>query len=301
LLPCFPKNVRGATPREVSALYRGGQEVMYTTRVMDKLLIGLAAIAAQVPAALLPFRRTTERADMAFWVLLLVALLGPAAYVGSQLAGQWHSGLSATLWVSVTASAGLFLLLCVITREAWRLTPLLLPYLALLSLIAVIWAHAPAHMRPPMAMNVDGWLLAHIVLSVLTYAFATVAAVAGAAVFLQERALKRKRPTRLTAVLPAVADAEFLQVRLLAAAGLVLGIDILSGMVVEYFATGTPIHFEHKPLLSILAFAVILGLLVLHHRTGMRGRSVARLVLVAYLLLTLGYPGVKFVTDVLLA
>ena len=33
----------------------------------------------------------------------------------------------------------------------------------------------------------------------------------------------------------------------------------------------------------------------------MGGRRAARYVLVAYLLLTLGYPGVKFVTDVLLA
>lgn len=266
---------------------------------MDKLLVGLAAIAAQLPGAVLPFRRTAERADVAVWALLAVALLGPATYVGTQLAGQWHSGLSATLWVSVTASAALFLVLCTMTREAWRLTPLLLPYLAVLSLIAVIWAHAPAHMRP--AMAIEGWLLAHVALSVLTYALATIAAVAGAAVFLQERALKRKRPNRLTAALPAVADAEALQVWLLAAAGAVLGVDILSGMVVEYAATGTPIHFEHKPVLSILAFAVVLGLLVLHQRTGVRGRSVARLILVAYLLLTLGYPGVKFVTDVLLA
>jgi ABC-type uncharacterized transport system permease subunit len=42
-------------------------------------------------------------------------------------------------------------------------------------------------------------------------------------------------------------------------------------------------------------------LLVAHYRSGMRGRRAARVVLLAYLLLTLGYPGVKFVTDVLMA
>ena len=43
------------------------------------------------------------------------------------------------------------------------------------------------------------------------------------------------------------------------------------------------------------------GLLLVHYRTGLRGRRAARWVLVAYLLLTLAYVGVKFVTDVLLA
>ena len=36
-------------------------------------------------------------------------------------------------------------------------------------------------------------------------------------------------------------------------------------------------------------------------RRGVRGRRAARVVLLAYLLMTLGYPGVKFVTDVLMA
>ena len=42
-------------------------------------------------------------------------------------------------------------------------------------------------------------------------------------------------------------------------------------------------------------------LLIADRRTGVRGRRAARYVLLAYLLLTLAYPGVKFVTDVVLA
>jgi len=135
----------------------------------------------------------------------------------------------------------------------------------------------------------------------VAYALATLAAVAGAAVVIKQGALKRKRPGPLSRVLPAVAEAERLQVRLLGAAGAVLGIDIVSGMVAEYAASGLLLRFEHKTVFALLAFAVIAALLALHVRTGARGRGVARLVLVAYLLLTLGYPGVKFVTDVLLA
>ena len=59
--------------------------------------------------------------------------------------------------------------------------------------------------------------------------------------------------------------------------------------------------FDHKTILTVTAFLVIGGLLIAQRVSGVRGRLAARFVLLAYLLLTLGYPGVKFVTDILLA
>ena len=41
-------------------------------------------------------------------------------------------------------------------------------------------------------------------------------------------------------------------------------------------------------------------MLWLHLQKGIRGRLVARVVLTVYLLISLGYPGVKFVGDVLI-
>jgi ABC-type uncharacterized transport system permease subunit len=230
--------------------------------------------------------------------LLAVAVAGPLADVVVELSNGWHSGFSATLWVTVAASALLFAGLARAVREAWRLAPLMLGYLVVLALLATAWTLAPASARTP--VPVDAWLLVHIVLSVAAYALATAAAVAGVSVFLQERALKAKRPNRLTAILPSVADSERLQLGLLTAACVVLGVDILSGMAVELVASGQLMRFSHKTLLTMLAFLTIAGLLALHYRTGVRGRRAARLVLLAYLLLTLGYPGVKFVTDVLM-
>ena len=72
-------------------------------------------------------------------------------------------------------------------------------------------------------------------------------------------------------------------------------------MALQYGETGTLLVLDHKTILTITAFAVIGGLLIAHFKTGLRGRKAARIVLLAYLLLTLGYPGVKFVTDVILA
>jgi ABC-type uncharacterized transport system permease subunit len=94
-------------------------------------------------------------------------------------------------------------------------------------------------------------------------------------------------------------DCENLELRVLGAAELVLGLGILSGMATLYFVTSQIIAFDHKTLFSLLAFGIIAALLVIRTRTGVRGRQAARFVLLAYLLLTLGYPGVKFVTDVL--
>ena len=267
---------------------------------MSKLLLALAAILGFLPAALWPLRRESAAAAPVFLALLAVAVAGPAAYVAvEELPGPWRSGFSASLWITVAASAALFAGVCLLAPPARGLAPLMFGYLALLALGAAVWAGAPAATRP--ALELGGWLGVHIVFSVLAYALATVAAVAGAAVFVKQRALKRKRPGRLSRALPPVAEAERLQVRLLALAGGVLGLDILIGMATEYAASGVLLRFEHKPLLSLLAFAVIVGLLALHVRTGVRGRGAARGVLIAYLLLTLGYPGVKFVTDVLLS
>ena len=124
---------------------------------------------------------------------------------------------------------------------------------------------------------------------------------AGLAVFLQERALKAKRPTALTRMLPSVADGETLQARLLAASAVVLACGLLSGMAAQFVIDGSLLPLGHKSILSLLTFVVLLGLLVAHYLTGIHGRRAARIVLLAYLLMTLGYPGVKFVTDVILA
>ena len=265
----------------------------------SSFVLGLAALIALVPASLLPYRRTAARPDLLYWSLLGAAVAGPVAYSLVELAGAWKTGVAIALWVSIAASLLIFLPLAAVVREAWRLTPLLLPYLCMLAVIALVWSQQ-GDPGPP-AARPDAWLVVHIAVSVATYALVTIAAVAGVAVTLQERALKAKRPGAFTERLPAIADAETLQLRLLGAAELVLGAGVATGMALQYLTSGAVLAFDHKTILSLLAFAVIGCLLVVHERTGLRGRRATRLVLLAYLLLTLAYPGVKFVTDVLIA
>ncbi|MDA0675339.1 MAG: cytochrome c biogenesis protein CcsA [Proteobacteria bacterium] len=144
------------------------------------------------------------------------------------------------------------------------------------------------------------WLLLHIVISVATYALITLAALAALSAALQERALKARRPTPFTRRLPAVAECEAATLRFLAAGEIVLAMGIATGMALSFLETGRILIVNHKTILVLAAFVVIGAVLAAHARSGLRGRAIVRAVMAAYLLMTLGYPGVKFVTDVLL-
>jgi ABC-type uncharacterized transport system permease subunit len=266
--------------------------------MFQTVIFSLAALASLVPASVVPFRRDPQP-DTPFWAATALAVAGPLFWALDQVADTWRTGLSTTLWVSIATCMVLFAGLAAATRTGWRLAPLLLPYLLLIAVLATATLRAPDPVLEAAAP--ETWVALHIVVSVTGYALLTVGAVAALAAFLQEQALKTKRPTALTRLLPPIADSEALQLRLLTAAAAVTGIGVLTGMAVLYYEHGVLLRLDHKILFSLASFAVISGLLIAHAMTGVRGRRAARLALLAYLLLTLGYPGVKFVTDVLLS
>lgn len=269
---------------------------VYSPAMMENIILGIAALVGMVPAALLSWRGVGRR-NILFWLLLGVALAGVVAGLRPAWTGVWDAGLASAVWITIGVSLLLFSGLAAVSRHGWRLGALLYPYLILAGGFAVLSEQAPH--RAVDASFPEGWLVLHIALSVLTYGLATLAAVACLGAAIQERALKRKRSTRLSRILPSVADGETLQRRLLIAAELVLGVGLLSGMVLELARSGTVLIADHKTLLSLAAFGVIAALLVMQRISGVRGRQAARSVLFAYLLLTLAYPGVKFVTDIL--
>lgn len=263
----------------------------------SNLIHSLAALLSLLPLTIAIWRGAAARNGL-FWGLLAVSLAGPLANVAVRFGGSWSSGLSEALWATVLGTVFLFAVASALSAQAWRLSSLLYPYLFLLGLIATVWDHASA--MDPVIGSPGGWILLHIVVSVVTYSLLTLAAIAGLAVLLRERSMRLKRRDALSDLLPSVADSERLQVRLLVASETVLGIDMLTGMGIQLMNTGRLLAFDHKTLLTVGGFLLIGGLLFAHYRSGLRGRKAARLFLVGYLLVTLGYPGVKFVRDVLL-
>ena len=260
------------------------------------VLFSASAIIALLPACLVALRQSHGR-DSVFWAVLAVAVAGPLAWTIVRMQGAWRTDLSTTLWVTVSASMIVFALVAAATREGWRLLPLIAGYLCVLGVVAMLWQNAPER---PLAGG-GTWVNIHIAVSIATYALVTIAAIAALAAVLHERALKTKRATRLSRLLPSVADCERLVVRLLVMGESVLAAGLASGMAARWGEHHSLLALDHKTILTIAAFLVIGALLVLHFRSGVRGRQAARLVLLGYLLLTLGYPGVKFVTDVILA
>jgi ABC-type uncharacterized transport system permease subunit len=265
----------------------------------SSLLYSAAAVAALVPAAVVALRGA-DRRGATFWLLLAVAAAGPLGWVWVQFSGGWRTGFAPALWATVVASLAVYAGVSAVTREGWRLGALLLPYLVLIALIAAIWQGSPE--RGLSAGGPEAWIGVHIAFSLLTYATLTLCAIAGLAAFLQERAIKAKRPAgAFTRALPGLAAAEALELRLLGLTTAILALGVVTGMAVEYLETGRLLAVDHKTLFSLAALAVLAILLAARRISGMRGRRAARVVLLAYLLLTLGYPGVKFVTDVILA
>ncbi len=263
------------------------------------ITLGFAALLTMLPAALLPSRATDGGArNGLFWLLIAVATVGPLAlevFAGGTI---WRTGFSATLWTIVAATMVVYLAVCLVSRTARGLRLVLLPYLVGFGLIALLWSSVPDEPLPASAMT--AWLQLHIGVSVATYALITVAAAAAVAVWFKERALRRHAVPEWIDNIPSVADGEKLQFRLLVTAEVILGLGLLTGVATQFVFDGTLVALDHKTVLSVAAFVVLGVLLVLQQGSGLRGRRASRFVLVGYLLITLAFPGVKFVTDVLL-
>ena len=257
----------------------------------------LVALVSLLSASLVPWRRSA-RPDICFWSALGLALLVCIAWAVFQVEPAWNAGFATALWLTVAATLFAYLLLVLLVRDAWQLAAILMPYLLLLGLMATLWSQTGAASAP--SETPLGWFAVHVAVSLATYVLITLAAVAGAAVLVQERALKRKAPGRMSRSLPSIADAERLEHRLLVAAEIILGLGIVTGMAAQFAGDGSLISIDHKTTFALAAFVVLGGLLIAQRLWGIRGRRAARYVLIVYLLLTLAYPGVKFVTDVIL-
>lgn len=265
---------------------------------MENVLLNYSALAALVPASLQAFRRAPSR-DALFWTLLAVATAGPASWALARTGTPWPTGFADTLWLTIAATMAIYLLAAIFMRHAWRLAPLVTGYMVVLGLLATVWAGEPG--RHLAAGPGDyAWVRAHIATAMLTYGIVTIAAIAALAAWFQDYALKHKQPPSFSRSLPSVRDCERILVRLLVIGESVLALGLATGAALQYSETGAFLAINHKTVLTIAAFFVMAGLLAAYRLGGVRGKLSARLVLLGYLLLTLGYPGVKFVTDVLM-
>lgn len=261
------------------------------------IVLGIIVIAAVLPSLFYGLRQRSV-IDSTFWMVAGIACIGPAYAVFARSHGEWQIDFATSIWVTMAATATLFLLFSVFVREAWRLISLFAAYMLVLAAIGFVWQHTP-----PVGMGADTgskWLILHIGFAVVTYALVTLSAIAGLAAFIQERALKNKTKPILEGRLPAITDCDRMVTVFLTVGEIVLGLGMVSGIALNVADGHSFLVMDHKTVFTVGAFIMIGGLLITQARYGMRGRRAARIVLLAYLLLTLAYPGVKFVSDVLI-
>jgi ABC-type uncharacterized transport system permease subunit len=135
----------------------------------------------------------------------------------------------------------------------------------------------------------------HLLISLISYAVLTLAAIHAVMQILLDRALKKKRLSTLVQALPSLMDIERHMIAQVKVATVLIGISILSGLVwqwvdYQYFAL-----LNHKVLLALFTMAVLILLLIKRHRASWPTRLASRAVLTAYALLMLAYFGAKLI------
>ena len=229
------------------------------------LLVGAMGVVGQL-AVHVAATATQGLPDLHFLAALSLVSLGMAALT---LAGAWLERLEA-LGVLVFPVAGTCLLAYVLAG------------------------------RPGLSGSALAWpIQLHAWLALLAYAALALATLFAIGLWLQERALRRRRITGLVRALPPLTQTESLLFRTLVAGFSLLTLALAIGLVFveSLFAQ----HLAHKTVLSLLSWAVLETLLFGHWRWGWRGAKAARWTLTAMLLLGLAFFGSRFVYEFLLA
>ncbi len=144
----------------------------------------ISAFISMLPATILPFSRPPAR-DAIFWLVLFVAISGPAVWVAASFGSAWRIGLGQSLWLTVAITLILFGTLSLAMRDLWRLAPLLFPYMLIIALLATLWLHPTG--RPLVQLTPTVWVQFHIIISVITYGLLTIGAISGCAVIISNR------------------------------------------------------------------------------------------------------------------
>ena len=144
-----------------------------------------------------------------------------------------------------------------------------------------------------------GWeLKAHIAISVIAYTLLSLGALIAILIWLQDRALRSRRPESWVRVLPALESMEQILFMTIHAGVVLLTLSVFSGLIFvdNFFAQ----HLLHKTVLSIAALVVFGILLSGRWRFGWRGRKAIHWTLTGYGVLALAYFGSRLILELLL-
>ena len=140
----------------------------------------------------------------------------------------------------------------------------------------------------------------HLLLSIVSYSFFTIASLQALLMAALERRLHGPNLPAFLQHFPPLLSLESLLFRMLGMGFLLLTLSLATGMVFSEELTGKPLTFSHKILFGFLSWIIFGGLLLGRRLWGWRGRVALRWPLSGFLALVLAYLGTKFVLEVIL-
>ncbi|GAA4863565.1 cytochrome C assembly family protein [Luteimonas vadosa] len=245
-------------------------------------------------------------------VLLLVRGVGVAtqrgfqpwhapAFAGTALHGGYHvvawraaQGADLHFFAALSLVSLGMALLTLLVGARGRMAPLGVVVFPLAASALLAYANA-GHSAPE---DLAWQLQLHAWCALLAYATLAIAALLAMMLWLQERALRRRRIHGWLRALPPLTELESLLFRTIAVGFALLTATLLTGVVFveDLFAQ----HLVHKTALSVLSWLAFGGLLLGRWRLGWRGAVAVRWTLVAMTLLVLAFFGSKFVLELVL-
>ena len=263
---------------------------------METLLVHLALLAyAAGTAAFLTWlvRPDPRWARAGRWLLLVGLALHVASFfpgigvAGLGLgAGSWRGGQLFSLLAALTVAGYLFL-------DRRGLAPIAGVVVAPLALAVMVPAHLIASSEHAVAQPLwsSGALFLHVAAATLGTAALTLAFGISALYLASERQAKSKRPGRLFARLSSLESIARAGYRLAVWGFVFLSVAIGTGSLVSNAATGSVLPIAPKQAFALLAWALLAAMIQARLVAGWRGRRIALLVVVGFVLLAGVYAG----------
>ena len=216
----------------------------------------------------------------------------------------WQPSLNTSLITNIIAQTMLLAFMLWIGRPVSGLFPLFIIYSIMIGGIGLLYGfYIPFIGASNSIGTVGAGVYLHIIGAVYGYALIGLAALTAFSGLLKRYQLKHSQGTIFSSFfsqLPAIHEATQLQQSFLEWACLVLLVTILSGMTLNWVHYDQILMFNHKITLVLFGFMLSLGLYGLDRWFGVGGKRLSLTLLVIFFILTLAYPGVKLIQEVIL-
>lgn len=269
---------------------------------MTMQILNVTATALYIIAGFLLIRRLfsgeTGRVNKRVVLILsavAVALHCVILYADLAPHAEWSLGLTNAFSIIACAMAAAFTVIAM-RRPIENLGVVVLPAAAAAIVVAWLWPVGGEGVVAP-----STHLTAHLIVSILAYAFLSLAVAQALLLSAQERRLRQRDPGRLLNALPPIQTMEGLLFVLTGIGFVLLTLTLISGALYTRSLFGVTLTLNHHTVLSILAWVIFGILLIGHFRFGWRGRHAAHWTIGGFIVLVLGYFGTKYVVEVLLA